>query len=156
MKSIAAGPLRPAYSPTGSVGTQHLRVAKVTDLCDTLLPSQYVCDAPCLHTTIGNSWMTLHQFIFIEFFLTIVSFVSSWLASKNSSRIISRNWSDLYLLPHYLLQATSVIITSGNSGGIILSVKDLLCIPSKYSRGVQFVILALRIVCLSTIGHPWI
>ena len=46
---------------------------------------------------IGNSRITFHHFIFRELFLVIIS---SWFTSKNSGRIISRNLSDLHLLPH--------------------------------------------------------
>ena len=48
---------------------------------------------------IGNSRITFHHFIFRELFLVIIS---SWLTSENSGRIISRNLSDLHLLPHLL------------------------------------------------------
>ena len=41
--------------------------------------------------TIGNSRITFHHFIFRELFLVIIS---SWLTSKHSGRIISRNLSD--------------------------------------------------------------
>ena len=47
--------------------------------------------------TIGDSRITFHHFIFRELFLVIIS---SWFTPKNSGRIISRNLSDLYLLPH--------------------------------------------------------
>ena len=47
--------------------------------------------------TIGNSRITFHHFLFRELFLVIIS---SWLTSKNSGRIISRNLSDLHLFPH--------------------------------------------------------
>ena len=49
--------------------------------------------------TIGNSRITFHHFILGEWFLAIIS---SWLTSKTSGRIISRNLSDLHLLPHLL------------------------------------------------------
>ena len=49
--------------------------------------------------TIGNSRITFHHFILRELFLVIIS---SWLTSKYSGRIISRNMSDLHLLPHLL------------------------------------------------------
>ena len=49
--------------------------------------------------TIGISRIRFHHFIFRELFLVIVS---SWLTSKHSGRIISRNLSDLHLLPHLL------------------------------------------------------
>ena len=49
------------------------------------------------HSTIRNSRITFHHFILSEFFLVIIS---SWFTSKNSGRIISRNLSDLHLLPH--------------------------------------------------------
>ena len=65
--------------------------------------------------TIGNSRITFHQFIFRELFLVIIS---SWFTSNYSGRIISRNLSDFHVLPHFFLQATYVIITSENSGGI--------------------------------------
>ena len=40
---------------------------------------------------------TFHQFISRELFLIIIS---SWFTSKKSGRIISRNLSDVHLLPH--------------------------------------------------------
>ena len=49
--------------------------------------------------TIGSSRITFHHFTFRELFLVIIS---SWLTSKNSGRIISRNLPDLHLLPHFL------------------------------------------------------
>ena len=48
-------------------------------------------------STIGNSRITFHHFIFRELFLVIIS---SWFTSKTSGRIISRNLSGLLLLPH--------------------------------------------------------
>ena len=59
-----------------------------TDSVPTTLPQQH---------TIGNSRITFHHFIFRELFLVIIS---SWLTSKKSGRIISRNLSDLHLWPH--------------------------------------------------------
>ena len=48
--------------------------------------------------TIGTSRITFHHFPFGELFFVIIS---SWLtSSKNSGWIISRNLSDLHLLPH--------------------------------------------------------
>ena len=49
--------------------------------------------------TIGNSRITFHHFILRDLFLVIMS---SWFTSKYSGRIISRNLSDLHLLPHLL------------------------------------------------------
>ena len=46
--------------------------------------------------TSGNSRLTFHHFIFRELFLVIIS---SWFTSKMSGRVISRNLSDLHLLP---------------------------------------------------------
>ena len=55
--------------------------------------------------TIGNSRITFHHFIFRDLFLVIIS---SWFTSKYSGRFISRNLSDLHLLPH-LLGVTAII-----------------------------------------------
>ena len=112
------------------------RVA-ATSYCD---PGRHANVITACLLTIGNSRITFYHFIFRGFFLVIRS---SWLTSKNSCRIISRNLSDLHLLPH--LPRLSVIITSENSGGIIFR-KDFMCITSKYSRRINIVIQAFRMV----------
>ena len=66
--------------------------------------------------------------------------ISSWLTSKYSGRIISRNLSALHLASP---PTTYVIITSENTGAIIFC-KDFMCITSKYSRGINFAILAVE------------
>ena len=91
----------------------------------------------------GNSRITFHHFIIRELFLVIIS---SWLTSKNSGRIFLVICRICISCLTSSLQATYVIITSENWG--INFRKDLMGITSKYSRGINYVILAFRMVCL--------
>ena len=90
--------------------------------------------------TIGNSRITFHHFIFRELFLITIS---SWFTSNNSGRIISRNLSDLHLLPR-LPQHTQSL--HQKILGELFFCKDFMSITSKYSRGIHIVILAFRMV----------
>ena len=99
-----------------------------------------------VHNTIENSRITFHHFIFRELFLVIIS---SWFTSKNSGRIISRNLSDLHLLPHLFFASDICNHYIRNSGGINFR-KDFMGITSKYSGGINFVIQAFRMVYKQT------
>ena len=83
--------------------------------------------------------ITFHHFIFRELFLVIIS---SWLTSKNSGRIISRNLSDLHLLPH-LTQHTQSL--HQKILGKLFFVK-ISCPLHHIARGTNIVILASRMV----------
>ena len=89
--------------------------------------------------TNGSSRITFHHLIIRELFLVIIS---SWLTSKILAELvlIIVRFACLCLTP-----ATYVIITSENSGAIIIR-KDFMCITSKYSRGINIEIQAFRMV----------
>ena len=99
--------------------------------------------------TIRSSWITFHHFISRELYLVIIP---SWVASKTSGQILFCNLSSL----------TSPLLANDfrnhyvrNFWGSSFFHKDFMCIASKNSRGINFVILAFRMVTLLGVSSGW-
>ena len=94
---------------------------------------------------IGVYHWELQDYISSFYFQGILVIISSWFTSKISGQIISRSLSDLHLLPH-LPQHTQSL--HQKILGEFFFRKDSMCMTSKYSRGINIVILAFRMVGL--------
>ena len=103
-------------------------------------PSNLCRNLVLIKHTIGNSRITYHHFILWELFLVIIS---SWFTSKIQAELFLVICRKLHLFASP--PTTYVIITSENSGGINFR-EDFMRVTSKYSRGINIVIQAFRMV----------